>query len=76
MSALVRSSSHTKGAVMRDRICIGTATMTAIGSGLRSANCLGTSSPITSEKKVTSVMTIAKPIVPESFGSKPIAAMR
>jgi hypothetical protein len=49
MSALVRSSSQTTGAVARDSHSIGRDMMIAICSGARSANCLGTSSPITSE---------------------------
>jgi hypothetical protein len=49
MSALVRSSSQTTGAIALDSHSIGSATKTAIGSGARSANCFGTSSPITSE---------------------------
>ena len=49
ISALVRSSSQTNGAVALAIHSIGSAITTAIGSGARSANCLGTSSPITSE---------------------------
>ena len=49
MSALVRSSSQTSGAVAFEVHSIGGAMKAAIGSGERSANCLGTSSPITSE---------------------------
>ena len=49
MSALVRSSSQTTGAVARDSHSIGIAITAAIGSGARSATCLGTSSPAISE---------------------------
>jgi hypothetical protein len=49
ISALDLSSSHTTGAVIRLSHSIGMAITAAIGSGERNANCLGTSSPTTSE---------------------------
>jgi len=57
----VRSSSHTNGAVAFDSHSIGRAMITAIGSGERSANCLGTSSPITRLTNVVTTMTSPKP---------------
>jgi len=50
INALERSSSQTNGAVIRDSSRIGRDMRTAIGSGERSAICLGTISPMTSEK--------------------------
>ena len=47
MSALVWSSSQTNGAVTLLSQPIGRAMIAAIASGLRRANCLGTSSPMT-----------------------------
>jgi hypothetical protein len=49
MSALVRSSSQTRGAVALAIHSIGGPMKAASGSGERSANCFGTSSPITRE---------------------------
>ena len=63
MSRLERSSSHTKGATMRDSQRMGRATITAIGSGERSAICFGTISPITSETNVVITITNTKPTV-------------
>ena len=71
ISALVRSSSHTNGAVAFDSHSIGRDTIAAIGSGERSANCLGTSSPMTSETKVVMTMTMLKPTVCAVSGSSP-----
>ena len=48
----------------------------AIGSGERSANCLGTSSPMISEAKVVTTMTMPKPIVRAVSGSIPSKAIR
>ena len=49
MSALDRSSSQTKGAVIADSHRMGRDITTAIGSGERSAICFGTISPMTSD---------------------------
>ena len=43
------SNIQTTGAVIFESHSIGVATSTAIGSGARRANCLGTSSPMMSE---------------------------
>ncbi len=72
----VVSSSHTNGAVIRDSHSIGTATSTAIGSGLRSANCLGTSSPITRLAKVVTAITSPKPTLAPSDAGTPSSTSR
>jgi hypothetical protein len=57
------SSSQTNGAVTLDSHSIGRDMITAIGSGDRSATCLGTISPITSVAKVVRTITTPKPMV-------------
>jgi phosphoenolpyruvate carboxylase len=44
------ANSHTKGAATRDKTDMAGAIRTANPSGLRSANCFGTNSPMISEK--------------------------
>ena len=47
IAAELESSNHTSGAAARDRNAIGRAMISASGTALRSASCLGTSSPTT-----------------------------